>query len=113
MNQKQEIKNALLRNFDKIKISEENQDDVIVFEASIRNWGDWQFPEDEYCEDGDDEDCDYEELTFDSSQRLKRIVDKIQDNTTKYNVDYDIGGKNYIMFTITNKKGKWCKAKKV
>lgn len=96
---KEKIKNVMLRNFPGISLKDSPQG----MEGSVRYWGDWQFPNEYGCEDDDDEDCDYEELTPSSRTRLAKIVGNIQ-KECKCDIDYDETEKNYIVFTIREKQ---------
>jgi len=95
----EEIKQELDRKFD-IIVYEDTENN---FTAGCRNWGDWEFPEDESCDDGEDEDCDYEELTSESYNELRDFMKNLQNHYPDFSIDFYTGEKNYIDFDIARK----------
>jgi len=98
----EEIKDIINRKFD-IRVHELNSTCLI---ADCRNWGQWQFPEDMDCDDGEDEDCDYEELTEESSRELEEFFNILRKDYPEYSCTYNTSEKNYIDFQVTPKEGR-------
>ena len=67
---------------------------------SIRNWGNWEVPDDMM---DDAEDCDFEVLTDGSREKLNKILNEIREKNENVVIDYDISEKNYINFTVREK----------
>lgn len=71
-------------------------------EVEARHWGQWQVPPGEE----DDGDYDWEELTPDSSKKLKTFVDGLNKKHKDLNITASVGEKNWIVIHIATKKKK-------
>lgn len=91
------VLNRLNDSFNGIRINSQDENEA---SADIRYWGNWEFPQDQHCEDGEDEDCDYEELTDHSYSLLMNKIDTIRKDFPSVDIQVQCGEKNYIDFDL-------------
>lgn len=71
----------------------------VVSTISSRHWGEWDLPEGEE----DEEDYDWEILTRESSNKLKKFIDELNKKHRKYKFQHRVEEKNYVEIDIMKK----------
>lgn len=94
-----DIKDKFIKKFN-VHIEESNDKLLSVY---CRNWGHWDFPLDESNDNGEEEDCNYLELSDDSLDELKLFMTNIKSEYPNYSFKCSFNEKNYIDFKVTLK----------
>lgn len=87
------IKDRLERKFNS-RFTVQQEDENVLF-CSCRGWGQWEVPYDE-----DEEDCDFEELSDESSDELSNFISELRAEFPNNEITYCTGEKNYIDFRV-------------
>jgi len=92
------LKHTLIVKFDPLIVTDDTKN---IFSFSIRNWGNWDVPDD--ISDEEAEDCDFEELTDESIEKLDSIMKELRSTYSEYNITYRTSEKNYIYISAEKK----------
>lgn len=72
----------------------------IVSIISSRDWGEWEMPE---GEDDDDGDYDWEVLTRNSTNKIRKFIAELDKEFRSYKFQYRVEEKNYVEIDIMKK----------
>lgn len=75
-----------------------------VIDCGVRDWGRWEHDYDDYERSGSDyEDDDQMILSYKSTNLLRSIVNKVEEQYPNFKIDWTVSEKNWIDFIIERK----------